>query len=143
MAWLGKGRAIMSRGKTKRALRFLREAVRLDPRLAEARVALGEAFDATGMGKEAMREAKRAMALDPDSEAARVLARKLGVTVTEDRAKALPVEEPPSEHLTTTPPQAISAESDEEALEEIPGPGPALDQWFEEHSDDGEQKPED
>ncbi|NIP33374.1 MAG: tetratricopeptide repeat protein, partial [Thermoplasmata archaeon] len=56
--------------KHKRAVRYLREALRIDPHFTEARLSLAEAYGALGMASEAAAETRRSYARDPDVQAA-------------------------------------------------------------------------
>jgi tetratricopeptide (TPR) repeat protein len=140
LAWLGKGRALMARGKHKRAVRYIREALRIDHGLTEARLSLAEAYLELGMTKEAGREVARAYALDPEAGEARKMLEAIGakppghpevapVARSETRTQ-LKTEPPPPD---VRPEGLTEGTGQDEELEEIPPPGPSLDKWFEEH----------
>ena len=140
LAWMGKGRALMARGRHKRAVRYLREALRIDRHMTMARLSLAEAYLVLGMGAEAEAEARRAYALDPDAADAASMLEQMGGRPPSPPDTA-PEEEPgPRPPMTTEPPRdgppgAPAAEEvqETEQQEEAPSPGPNLDKWFEEH----------
>ncbi len=142
LAWLGKGRALMSRGKHKKAVRYIREALHIDPHFTEARLSLAEAYLALGMTTEADKEVRRAYALDPEAGKAVGMLEQIGANVPrppepEPKRKvegptAMTTEPPP---LPTEPPVGPDEEEvlGEAPLEELPSPGPSLEKWLDEH----------
>jgi tetratricopeptide (TPR) repeat protein len=125
LAWLGKGKVLMAKGRPKRAMKFLREAVRIDNQLLEARLAMAECHSLLGEREPAIREARRALAIDPGSEDALALMERLGGSVPEAKVGATEtVEEDRDGALKTQPPPPPSSPEVEvpEPYEEIPPP---------------------
>lgn len=145
LAWFGKGRALMARGKHRKALRYLRQALRLDPHLTEARISLAEALGVLGMAGEAEAELRRAYALDPAAEEARELMEALGGSPPAPPETTADDGESPGRDLTTGPPVTEEAGGppggDGDGLppveegEVVRAPGPEVDRWLEEHRD--------
>ena len=159
LPWFGKGKVLVTRGKNKRAIKYLREALRIDPRFAEARLALAQAYLVQEMRPEAAKEAWRALTLDPDDAEAQAIVEKLGASppstkvetprgALDDREamttepQAAPEDSEPTEEEEETPEPEEAPEEEEtpepeeapeEILEEIPGPGRSLDKWFSAH----------
>lgn len=72
--FLEKGNRFLAQGKSQEAIVEYRNALQQDPRYAEARLKLSEAYAQAGNQQEAFREAVRAADLLPDDVAAQVRA---------------------------------------------------------------------
>jgi tetratricopeptide (TPR) repeat protein len=140
LAWFGKGRALMARGRHKRAVRYLREALRIDRHMTMARLSLAEAYLVLGMTGEAEVEVRRSYALDPGAADAVDMLEALGARVPGPPGPEPVEEEGPRPPLATEPPRdappgvpAAEEAQETDQLEEPPSPGPNLERWFEEH----------
>src|SRR5437016_1495212 len=71
LGWATLGTIRVRQKKYEDAITFLRTAVRLDPRLADARIALGEAYVLTGRKLQARGEFEQALRADPENQKAR------------------------------------------------------------------------
>jgi len=150
LAWLGKGLSLMKRGRNKKAVRYIREALRLDPSFTEARLSLAEAYGRLGKAEEAKREAMRAYHMDQEAEEARRQLEAIGISPPTPPSPVPKAEPEGPVPLTTQPPPVPEEEAQvgpdapegsmpKEGLEELPSPGPELDKWFSEHQE--QQRP--
>src|SRR5437667_2016327 len=71
LGWAALGTIKVRQKKYEEAITFLRTAVRLDPRLADARIALGEAYVLTGRKLQGREEFELALRADPEKPRAR------------------------------------------------------------------------
>jgi len=71
LGWATLGTIRVRQKKYEEAITFLRTAVRLDPRLADARIALGEAYVLTGRKLQARGEFEQTLRADPENQKAR------------------------------------------------------------------------
>ncbi len=102
LAWLGKGLVMMRRDRPKKAVRYLTEAARLDPRLPDVRLALSRALEAVGDREGAVREARRALTADPERAEAVEMLERLGAPPAPGAAAG-------GEGLTSAPPATTPA----------------------------------